>query len=62
MGLAAAEGSTKLYRELLDDARAKLKDISDKSNKDNLKKLKNMQREWGKGTEIFYEIEDILKS
>ncbi|CAG0985925.1 hypothetical protein PLCT2_02186 [Planctomycetaceae bacterium] len=62
VGLAAAEGSTKLYRELLDDARAKLKDIGDKSKADNVKKLKAMQREWGKGTEIFYEIEDILKS
>lgn len=61
-GLAAAEGSTKLYRELLDDARAKLKDISDKSKADNVKKLKTLQREWGKGTEIYYEIEEILKS
>lgn len=62
VGLAAAEGGIKLYRELVEDARAKLKDISDKSKADNVKKLKAMQREWGKGTEIYYEIEDILKS
>jgi len=62
VGLAAAEGGIKLYRELLENARAKLKDIGDKSKADNVKKLKAMQREWGKGTEIYYEIEDILKS
>lgn len=62
VGLNAAEGGIKLYRELLEDARAKIKDISDKSKADNVKKLKAMQREWGKGTEIYYEIEDILKS
>jgi thioredoxin-related protein len=49
VGLAAAEGSTKLYRELLDDARAKLKDISDKSKADNVKKLKTGRTCWSAG-------------
>jgi hypothetical protein len=61
-GLAAAEGSTKLYRELLENARETLKGISDKSKTDNVKKLKMLQREWGKGTEIYYEIEELLKA
>jgi len=35
--------------------------FKDKSNKDNVAKMKAMQREW-KGTEIAYEIDEILKS
>jgi len=35
--------------------------VGDKSKAENVKKLKAMQREW-KGTELFYEIEELLKA
>ena len=61
VGLDAQEATARLYHEVLEDARAKVGEISDKSKADNVKKLKAMQREW-KGTEIYYEIEELLKA
>lgn len=61
VGLEAQEGTKRLYTSLLEDARAKLAEIKDKSNKDNVNKMKAMQKDW-KGTEIYHEIAEILKS
>ncbi|KAA0217828.1 hypothetical protein EDM80_02300 [bacterium] len=61
VGLDAQEQTARLYSELLEDGRAKIKEVGDKSKAENVKKLKAMQREW-KGTELFYEIEELLKA
>jgi hypothetical protein len=59
VGLEAAEETIKLYRKVMDDARAEMDTILEKRPEDGEKRLKDMSKDY-RGTELESEIKDAL--